>query len=101
DVFVVLAGEHGIAAPDFARKDRHALVFGGRTVQGNELKVEEIDRLHQLWHHHPAIIRGERSVVDVSAVAGAETNETGVLDAIPLGGRSREQYAFVQLLFRL
>ena len=73
----------------------------GRTVQGDESKVEEVGSLHQFRHDDPAIVGGEGRVVDVGAVVVPETNEAGVLDAVALGGRGREDDALGQLLFGL
>ena len=91
DVLVVLAGEHGIEAADLPGEDRHAFVFGGRAIQGNESKVEEVGSLHQFRHDDPAIEGGEGRVVDVGAVVVLEANEAGVLDAVALGRRGREK----------
>ena len=86
DVFVVLAGKHGEKTTDLPREHGHAFVFRGRTIQGDESKVEEVGSLHQLRHHELAIESGERGVVGEGAVVVLETNEAGVLDAVALEG---------------
>src|SRR5437016_2064047 len=65
DVLVVLAGEHGIEAVDFLRKEGHAFVFDGGTIQSNESKEEEIRSFYQLRHDHFAIEGSEGGVVNV------------------------------------
>ena len=77
------------------------LFCGGRTVQGDEPKAEEVRSLHQLRQDHLAIEGGEGGVVDVGAVIVLETDEPGVLDAVALRRRGRENDAFRQLLFGL
>src|SRR6516164_3777865 len=101
DVLVVLAGEHGIEAVDFPREEGHTFVFGGRTIQSNESKKEEVGRFYQLRHDHFAIEGSEGSVVDVSAVIVLETNKPCVLNTVPLRGSSRENNALRQVLVRL
>src|ERR1700687_3135527 len=94
DVLVVLAGEHGIESADLPWEEGHAFVFGRRTIQGYESKEEEIGSLHQLRYHDPAIVGGERRVVDVRAVIVPEAGEAGILDAVALGRRDRKDNAF-------
>ena len=57
--------------------------------------------LHQLRHDDLAIEGGEGRVVDVGAVVVLEADEAGVLDAVALRGRGREEDAFGQLLLGL
>ena len=101
DVLVVLAGKHGIAAADLPWEERHTFVFRGRSIQGNELKVQEIRSFHQFRHDVPAIEGGERRVVDVGTIVVPKANEAGVLDAVALRRCGREQYPLRQLLLRL
>ena len=101
DVLVVLAGEHGIEAVDLPGEQGHAFVLGGRTVQGDEPKEEEVGGLHQFRHDHLAIEGGEGGVVDVGAVIVLEADEAGVFDAVALRRRGREEDALGQLLFGL
>ena len=98
DVLVVLAGEHGIGAVDFPGKEGHAFVFGGRTIQGDEPKKEEVRSFYQLRHDHFAIEGSEGGVVNVSAVIVLETNKPCVLNTVPLRGSSRKNNALRQLL---
>ena len=101
DVLVVLAGEHGIEAVDFPGEDGHAFVLGGRTVQGDEPKEEEVRSLHQLWQDHLAIEGREGGVVDVGTVIVLETDEPGVFDAVALRRRGRKNDALRQPLLGL
>jgi len=101
DALVVLAGEHGIETIYLSGENSHALVFSRGTVQRDESKAEEIRGFHEFRHHHSAVVGGESRVIDVSAVIIPEMNESGVFDAIPLGGSGRENDALRQLLIGL
>ena len=56
-------------------------------------KLEKVGGLHQFRHDDPAIVGGERGVVDVGAVVVPEADEARVLDAVALRGRGGEQDA--------
>src|ERR1022692_4010422 len=101
DVFIVLAGKHGIKAVDFAREHGHALVFRGRTIQRDEPKAEEVRSLHQLGQNYLAIEGCEGGVVYVGAIIFLEVDEPGVFDTVALRRRGWEKNPLGQLLLRL
>jgi hypothetical protein len=49
DVLVILSGEHGVAACDTAREQRHAFVLYCAPVQGEDMEVDKTPSLDQLW----------------------------------------------------
>ena len=56
NIFVVLAREHGVAAIDLARKQRHAFVLHGGAVQRAEFEMDEVRRLQQLRQRDLAVV---------------------------------------------
>src|ERR1039457_2931291 len=87
DVFIVLAGKHGINAVDFPGEHGHAFVFGGRTIQRDKPKAEEVGSLHQFGQNHLAIECREGGVVDVGSIIVLEAHEPGVFDTVALRRR--------------
>ena len=101
DIFIVLAGKHGIKAIDFPGEQSHTLIFGRRTVQRDEPKAEEVRGLNQFGQDQLAIERCEGCIVDVRSVIVLKADEPGVFDAIALRRRGWEENSLRQLLLRL
>src|ERR1039457_4435678 len=83
-VFVAGGGELGVEAVDFPGEHGHAFVFGGRTIQRDEPKEQEVRSLHQFGQDHLAIEGREGGIVNVGAVIVLETDETSVFDTVAL-----------------
>src|SRR3954464_10160111 len=93
DVFIILPAKHRIVAVQLARKERHAFVLHGWTVEGDEFEMEEIGRFDELRQNHFAVVCGIGRVISWGSLFVGKKNETRVLDAIALRGGGGEQYA--------
>ena len=100
DVLQILPAEHRVAAFDFSRKERHALVLHGRAVQRDEFEVKKVGRLDELRQDQFAVVRGVGGVIGPRAVVVVEENKPGVLDPVALRRRGGKQHAFGQARVR-
>jgi hypothetical protein len=80
-VFTILAREHGIAAADFARKKRRALVFDGFAVKRDNVELDEILGLDQLGQDGMTVIGGIGRIIGSFLPVIDKLNKSGIFDA--------------------
>ena len=85
-VFVILAGDHGIASVDAAGKEGHAFVLHGASIQRDRAEIEKISCFEKLWQDGAAIIGGVSRVVEDPPVVLDKTDEAGLFHPIAFVG---------------
>ena len=99
-VLAILARQHDVLAPDLPREQRHSLTLRLFAVQRTDLEGDEVAGLDELWQDSFPVVCGIGRVVDHAAVIVDKAHETGILDALALGLRHREDHPFGNLVFR-
>ncbi len=95
EALVVLAGNHGVAAVDLARKQGHPLVPGRVPGQRRHAERQEIASLDQLRADGPAAIRRIGCVIHL--FGRCELGEARILDTIRLRRGHREDHPFADV----
>ena len=91
-VFIVLAADHGIAAVELPRKQRHALAAGGTALERPEFDRLEIAGSEKLGGDRRAAIGGIGAVIGDIARGLRKPHQSQVFDAVSLGRGHREYH---------
>ena len=92
-ILAVDAGEHGIPAVDFARKQGKAFILYDFPVYGLDFEMIEVPGLKEFGEDGESVVSRIRGIVNDSSIVLGETDEPGIFDPVALGIRYGKQNA--------
>src|SRR5436190_1208531 len=85
-VFIILAGDHGIASVDAPGEEGHAFVLYCPSVEGESAKIKKVGGFEQLRKNRATVVGRISRVIHDAAVVLDETDEAGILHAVAFIG---------------